>query len=87
MTVVIKRGRISGVTEQEDGSLDIDTGACPFCQKPGWVKIPKKFVLDFAEWQNGAFIQNAMPWMEAGEREQLNSGIHGECYDEEYPDE
>jgi hypothetical protein len=87
VSITIKRGHIKAVTEKDDGSLDVDTGLCPFCHKPGWIKVPAKFVLDFAEWQNGAHIQKAMPWTDADDREQLNSGIHGACFDKEYPDE
>ena len=36
---------------------------------------------DLDSWQNGALIQDAMPYLSADEREILISGICGECFD------
>lgn len=37
---------------------------------------------DYARWQGGELIQNAMPYLSADERELLISGICGTCWDE-----
>ena len=36
---------------------------------------------DLDSWENGALIQDAMPYLSADEREILISGICGECFD------
>ena len=35
---------------------------------------------DYASWENGELIQNAMPYLTADEREVLISGICGPCF-------
>lgn len=88
MSIEVKYGHIVSVTENDDGSLSVDTGTCPFCQKAGTpILIPMRFAPGFAEWQNGAHIQKAMPGLDDDEREQLMSGIHGACFDAEFPEE
>ena len=39
---------------------------------------------DFAAWEGGELIQNAMPYLSADEREILISGICGRCFEEMY---
>ena len=72
---------------QDDGSLLVDTGVCPFCEKPGSVLVPALARDGFTAWQSGGSIQEELPELSDNAREQLMSGIHGACYDEEYPDE
>jgi hypothetical protein len=36
----------------------------------------------YKEWQMGAFIQDVMPWLSAGQREILISGISPECWEQ-----
>jgi len=36
---------------------------------------------DVADWREGKYIQNAMPYLSADEREILVSGICGDCFD------
>lgn len=36
---------------------------------------------DLESWKAGELIQNAMPYLTAGERELLKTGICGECFD------
>jgi hypothetical protein len=38
------------------------------------------------QWIAGDFIQDAFPQLSAADREILISGMHGECYDEWFPD-
>ena len=55
------------------------TGACPFCGKEWYIKVS---TLDVAAWQAGEFVQNAFPYLSAGERELLISGICADCQKE-----
>jgi hypothetical protein len=36
---------------------------------------------DLSTWNNGGLIQDAMPYLSAGEREILISGVCGTCFD------
>jgi len=36
---------------------------------------------DYTSWENGELIQTAMPYLSAGEREVLISGMCGPCFD------
>jgi hypothetical protein len=40
---------------------------------------------DMVEWQEGKYIQDAMPYLSAAERELLISGTCGTCFDEMFP--
>lgn len=81
-------GSIAGVREDEHGFTYVDTGDCPFCGKRGEVIIPPQLKLPFERWRRGGrWIQNEMAALSDDEREQLMSGIHGACYDEEYPED
>ena len=42
---------------------------------------------DLDSWENGALIQDAMPYLSADEREILISGICGECFDDMFAGE
>lgn len=42
---------------------------------------------DFWDWKQGKFIQDAMPYLNAGEREMLMSRTCNECFDEMFGDE
>ena len=72
---------------QDDGSLLVDTGVCSFCSKPGSVLLPNACRDGFTAWQAGGTIQEELPELSDDAREQLMSGIHGACYDAEYPEE
>ena len=47
---------------------------CIKCTKTETVVVKKA---DLMAWKKGEYIQNAMPYLEADERELLISGIHG----------
>jgi len=51
------------------------------CIKCGDIHILLVNGKDFEAWQEGALIQNAMPYLGADEREILISGICGRCFD------
>jgi hypothetical protein len=41
----------------------------------------------WGRWQNGEHIQIAAPTLSVGEREQLISGMHSDCFDKLFPEE
>lgn len=57
---------------------------CPFCGKESCVSVNSE---DFEAWQNGALIQNVMPYLSADEREALISGICPNCWDKMFREE
>ena len=52
---------------------------CRFCKDREQMKVN---YLDYREWRNGTLIQNAMPYLDADQRELVQSKICGRCYDE-----
>ena len=65
--------------------ISIPTEQCPLCNKMGEITI------DLGVWEigvvkraQGEYIQDAFPTLSAGEREQLMTGIHSECWDKEF---
>lgn len=50
---------------------------CPFCGKVTEIETNLN---DFCEWQNGELAQDAFPYLSAGEREMLISGICLTCW-------
>lgn len=59
-------------------SIIVTTPECPGCKK-----VSTRFLdLDkFHRWQRGALIQDVWPEMPADERETLQTGWHGACWD------
>lgn len=51
---------------------------CTFCGKAATTIVPAQGLWD---WEHGMFAQNAFPDLTAGEREQLITGTHSECWD------
>ena len=49
---------------------------CQFCGKSHFVKVAES---GYNAWQNGALVQNAFPYLNATEREQLISHICPKC--------
>ena len=53
--------------------------ACPFCNKHHKVEVNET---DYLDWQDGVLnAQDAFPYLSAGERELLITGIDSECWD------
>lgn len=50
---------------------------CPFCGKTHEVEVNE---MDYLDWQDGALIQDVMPYLSAQEREHLISGICSTCW-------
>ena len=55
---------------------------CQFCQVDHVVMADQ---MDVANWENGALIQDALPYLSADDRELLISGTCGACYDKMFP--
>lgn len=51
---------------------------CMMCKQNVEIKVKAE---DFQSWQEGAFIQNAFPYLSIDEREILISNICGTCFD------
>lgn len=62
----------------------IQTSKCMGCGKGGEIDVPED---GYVRWKNGEFIQNALPMLTANQREQLMTGMHGECFDDMFPEE
>lgn len=60
------------------------TKACVRCKKRYQLRVNSK---DHDRWLEGEHIQDVMPYLTAGERELLISGICGPCYDKLFPEE
>ncbi len=57
---------------------------CPFCGHANEVAVNEA---DFWDWQDGALVQNAFPYLSADEREMLISGICPKCWDSMFSEE
>ena len=57
----------------------VETPRCPVCDRMGSVIVEDD---DYGKWISGVFIQDAMPYLSAGEREMLLTGVHDECWEE-----
>ena len=55
---------------------------CRYCQVDHIVMADQ---MDVANWENGALIQDALPYLSADDRELLISGTCGACYDKMFP--
>ena len=56
----------------------IVTRPCHFCGHSHEVEVND---MDYLDWQDGELVQNAFPYLSAGEREMLVSGICPTCWD------
>lgn len=64
--------------------ITVRTQQCVWCGSTGLVLADEA---GFDAWKAGALIQDAFPNLSAPLREQLKSGIHGECWDTMFPEE
>jgi hypothetical protein len=68
--------------------LRIQTPECPHCGEKGVITTTKEnWNMGIAIYEKGAFIQDAFPTLTAGEREQLMTGTHPECWNEIFSDD
>lgn len=56
---------------------------CPFCGKAHFTEMNE---MDYLDWQDGALIQDVMPYLSAQEREHLISGICEDCWNKMFSD-
>lgn len=54
-----------------------ETKKCVRCTKTGTVEV---YMDDVTAWHRGRLAQDAFPYLEADEREQLISGTHPACW-------
>lgn len=66
-----------------DGPLTI-IKTCVMCGTTHEIRVK---TADYRRWRQGAYIQDAMPYLTANEREILMSGICSTCFDALYPEE
>lgn len=57
---------------------------CPFCGKAHEVEV---FEGDYLDWQDGKLAQDAFPYLDATQREELISGLCPECQADIFGDE
>ena len=57
------------------------------CRQCGKEVILKVYKEDIVKYQNGELIQRAFPYLTAGEREMLISGICPDCWEKLWSDE
>lgn len=57
---------------------------CPFCGHANEIAVNEA---DYWDWQDGALVQNAFPYLTADEREMLVSGICPKCWAQTFGDE
>lgn len=53
---------------------------CPICMEQAHVVVP---LLGYLRWHEGELIQNALPSLNADDRERLITGICPSCWDRE----
>lgn len=51
---------------------------CPICASEKSIPVVST---DYKAWQNGAFVQNAFPYLDDDNRERLVTGTCNECWD------
>lgn len=56
---------------------------CRGCDKTYDIEVEQE---DFLKWQNGAFIQDAFPYLSVDDREMLISSFCGTCFNDMFPD-
>mgnify|MGYP000954698888 CR=1 FL=1 len=73
----------SKLREELSGPLTI-IKTCVMCGTTHEIRVK---TADYRRWRQGAYIQDAMPYLTANEREILMSGICRTCFDALYPEE
>jgi len=58
--------------------------SCPFCSKSSSIEVNTS---DFHRWRNGELIQNSFPYLNADQREIIQTGICVPCWDTTFADE
>lgn len=63
----------------DEEKVTVTTLPCMCCGEAGFVKVLPS---ELAAYRAGALIQNAMPSLSAGEREQIINGTHDACFEQ-----
>lgn len=79
MTEYTQRGRLI-IQHGDDPDIEIK-GKCVVTNKPYSVTVKLK---DYEDWTQGKLTQQAFPYLDAGQREFLISGISPEGWEEEF---
>lgn len=58
--------------------VTVQTPRCTMCRCVSELTVPRS---GLELWQKGAYIQDALPTLTAGEREMLLTGTHPDCWD------
>lgn len=62
-------------------NVEVKTKKCYHCKKIGFIIMDQQDYLKGArDYRNGAFVQDAFPNLNIGQREQIISGTHPECW-------
>jgi hypothetical protein len=64
--------------------VTVATPKCVVCKTPGRMEVDDQQIVAYAK---GALIQHAFPTMSPGQREQLMTGTHPECWVTLFPPE
>lgn len=79
------RGSCTTEAVEENGQQKVQVeGPCYSCGKPVKVTV---VAADYLKFERGAFAQDCFPYLTAGQREFLISGICDECWDSMFPPE
>jgi len=57
---------------------------CPMCGQDSTIEVPDDA---YARWRDGEMVQAVLPEWTAAEREQLMTGLHGDCFDAMWADD
>ena len=58
--------------------MTVLTPRCTVCKQNGQLEVDER---GWALWQSGAYIQDALPELDADQRELLISGTHAHCWE------
>lgn len=58
--------------------------SCPFCGEINEIAVSED---DYWDWQDGALVQDAFPYLTVDEREMLISGICPDCWNDMFPED
>ena len=71
-----KEGRM---TDPLDLQLELE---CKYCDHEETITVPEA---DYISWHNGEYIQDAFPYLTAGQRELMLSNTCDTCWDKFFP--
>jgi hypothetical protein len=84
-SVIIKSSKGKEVKQMKTNKKEVIViTSCPFCGHANEIAVNEA---DYWDWQDGALIQNAFPYLSAEEREMLISGACPACWDAMFSDE